>query len=42
MEVEERRVKDADWYGSGAAGQASLSGGNHIAVMVRKRRGDGN
>lgn len=36
MEVEERmRVKDADWYGSGVAGQASLGSGNHIAVMVR-------
>ena len=36
MEAEERmRVKHADWYGSGVAGQASLSGGNHIAVMVR-------
>ena len=28
-------VKDADWYGSGVAGQASLGSGNHIAVMVR-------
>ena len=38
MEVDERtRVKHADWYGSGVAGQASLSGGNHIAVMVRTR-----
>ena len=36
MEAEARtRVKDADWYGSDAAGQASLSGGHHIAVMVR-------
>jgi hypothetical protein len=38
VEARERwkdEVKDADWYGSGVAGQASLGSGNHIAVMVR-------
>ena len=33
--VEKTGVRDADWYGSGVAGQASLGSGNHIAVMVR-------